>query len=119
MYHKCVSIECFVRRSANVNLTQLDQNDLPRILLKTTLLQTVRPTVRHTLLEHAINQSLGKLSLVKMVDLLHQDSLRQCTQGDHGFLAFKSRIDKSCTVLQKQTVRLKTRAKIENPNLLV
>ncbi len=24
----------FVRRSANVNLTQLDQNDLPRILLK-------------------------------------------------------------------------------------
>ncbi len=24
----------YVRRSANVNLTQLDQNDLPRILLK-------------------------------------------------------------------------------------
>ncbi len=27
----------FVRRSANVNLTQLDQNDLPRILLKATM----------------------------------------------------------------------------------
>ncbi len=26
--------DAFVRRSANVNLTQLDQNDLPRILLK-------------------------------------------------------------------------------------
>ncbi len=27
-------LHVFVRRSANVNLTQLDQNDLPRILLK-------------------------------------------------------------------------------------
>ncbi len=29
-----------------------------------------------------INQSLGRVSLVKMDHLVHQDSLRQCTMWD-------------------------------------
>ncbi len=34
-------IYVFIRRSANVNLTQLDQNDLPRILLKSLIQKKV------------------------------------------------------------------------------
>ncbi len=40
----------FVRGSANVNLTQLDQNDLPRILLNLTCLTI---TVTHSYIVHA------------------------------------------------------------------
>ncbi len=36
----------FIRRSANVNLTQLDQNDLPRILLKENFLHVINDIVR-------------------------------------------------------------------------
>ena len=60
------------------------------------------------------NQSLGRLSLVKLHHVVHQDSLRQCTtwEWEHRFYW----VDKSNSALPKQTVRLKTRAKTENHN---